>query len=424
MRIWIDFTDFMKWRGPVTGIQRVVVNMALELRHQDIPLSYFKWNGGFFEEIDSALAEKALVTKSGIYRAENSDEAGADKAGFMPQFKRLYDRSPSLGQRLAFALRRRIEEIAILGRRMSRPWKTKPLDVAEGDAVLILGNNWDASYMPYLWSLKRKHGFKLCQIIYDLIPIRFPRYFRPGFATNFERYIRDSLENSDILLAISQNTKADLLNFANNDGTIRPEIDVIRLGDTSQNASELAIPSLIDKPFVLTVGTVEIRKNHAALFKVWRSWIKKGERPPLLVMSGRKGWLVDDLFKELKDDLELAKYVVYLEQTSDAELAWLYRNCLLTLYPSFYEGWGLPVAEALTYGKICIASNTSAIPEISPLVDLVDPHDVKEIANSIAKYCNSPELRDHKENLIRASYQPTTWQETTASLLTALKRTI
>src|SRR5438045_6658259 len=99
----------------------------------------------------------------------------------------------------------------------------------------------------------------------------------------------------------------------------------------------------------------------------------KGGLPHLVIVGG-VSWDGENTERFFKQDRRIEGLVHILDEIDDAALDRLYRNCLFTVYPSLYEGWGLPVGESLNYGKICIATNTSSVPEIAPaLTDLLDP---------------------------------------------------
>src|SRR5262249_54027712 len=130
-------------------------------------------------------------------------------------------------------------------------------------------------------------------------------------------------------------------------------------------------------PFVLSVSTIEARKNHELLYHVWdRLVARHGDRVPPLVLAGMVGWGVPDLLTRIRLNPRLAGKGLILDHVDDHELLWLYEHSLFTLFPSFYEGWGLPVAESLTLGRPCIVSNAGAVLEASQrLVPALDPLD-------------------------------------------------
>ena len=113
---------------------------------------------------------------------------------------------------------------------------------------------------------------------------------------------------------------------------------------------------------MLCVGTIESRKNGLSLLRAWqRLPAEMGEAAAILVFAGRYGKIGGpDFREELAAGHGPAADVRVIDMPSDSELAWLYRNCLFTVYPSFVEGWGLPVGESAWFGKYCIASSNSA----------------------------------------------------------------
>ena len=114
-----------------------------------------------------------------------------------------------------------------------------------------------------------------------------------------------------------------------------------------------------------------MRKNHGLLYQAWRRLILQfGAKIPPLVLAGRMGWATRDVLQQIHDDPVVRDRIIVLFDVSDEELSWLYRNCQFTLSVLHYEGWGLPVAESLVYGKYCICTNATSVPEVAG--DLVD----------------------------------------------------
>jgi glycosyltransferase involved in cell wall biosynthesis len=138
------------------------------------------------------------------------------------------------------------------------------------------------------------------------------------------------------------------------------------------------IAEIISKDYVLCVGTIEVRKNPAYLFNIWKLMVRSGRaNVPTLVFAGRKGWMVQDFMDQLKACNYLEGRIVLVHDATDAELDLLYRKCMFTMFPSFAEGWGLPLGESLARGKISICSNVGGIPEVGgKLLDYIDPYNV------------------------------------------------
>src|SRR5262249_13833248 len=142
-------------------------------------------------------------------------------------------------------------------------------------------------------------------------------------------------------------------------------VEVFRLGDELTGVASptrpAGLPAELGEAFVLSVGTLEVRKNHQLLYHLWRGLVEQfGDRVPPLVLAGRPNWGTADLLEQIAADPVVRGRLILLVTPTDAELLWLYRHCLFTLFPSAYEGWGLPVAEALAHGKYCICSRATS----------------------------------------------------------------
>ncbi len=114
--------------------------------------------------------------------------------------------------------------------------------------------------------------------------------------------------------------------------------------------------------FALCVGTVEIRKNHARLLKLWASIAREaGEGWPKLVVAGKAGRRAGEALRDLRRADREAPYL-WIESPTENELIWLYGSTAFTVFPSLAEGWGLPIGESLWFGKPCVASKATSMP--------------------------------------------------------------
>jgi glycosyltransferase involved in cell wall biosynthesis len=174
---------------------------------------------------------------------------------------------------------------------------------------------------------------------------------------------------------------------------------------------------------VLFVSTIEIRKNHRLLVKVWKRLIERhgADAVPVLIFVGQIGWLVDDLMAELAATSFLAGKIEHRRGLSDAELYDAYRSCLFTVFPSLCEGWGLPVAESLAQGKLCVASSRTSIPEVGgDLVDYFDPADEDDALAKIERVLFEPGYLAAREARLKAEYRPRSWTACVDALIAAL----
>jgi glycosyltransferase involved in cell wall biosynthesis len=174
---------------------------------------------------------------------------------------------------------------------------------------------------------------------------------------------------------------------------------------------------------VLFVSTIEIRKNHRLLVRVWRRLMERhgADAVPVLIFAGQIGWLVDDLLADLAASRYLDGKIEHRPGLSDAELREAYRGCLFTVFPSLSEGWGLPVAESLAHGKFCVASNRAAIPEVGgDLIDYFDPTDDDDATAKIERALFEPGYLAVREARLRAEYRPRTWADCVHGLIEKL----
>ena len=190
---------------------------------------------------------------------------------------------------------------------------------------------------------------------------------------------------------------------------------VIRLGDNIINTVSSPadhIVSISEKPFVLFVSTFERRKNHEVLYKAYHILCSQGygNELPNLIFVGMSGWGVTDLKKDIELDPVCKDKIFHISDATDSDLNYLYEKSLFCLYPSFYEGWGLPISEALVKGKFILASNTSSIPEVGGCnIEYLDPFNPRGWAEKIMYYTKNIDLLKMKEAEIKKNYQQSTW---------------
>ncbi len=205
---------------------------------------------------------------------------------------------------------------------------------------------------------------RLVTFIHDLIPIQFPEYARPGHAERHTARIETATGLADAIIVNSAATGAALAPYLAASGR-KPEVVVAHLG-TSRLPARAGRGGAPGVPFFVCISTIEPRKNHLTLLHVWRRLAERhGDRTPRLVLVGRRGWENENVVDLLERSPLIRRFVTENPATTDAELADLLGGCRALLFPSFAEGFGMPVAEALAAGTPVICSDLPVLREVA-----------------------------------------------------------
>lgn len=297
-----------------------------------------------------------------------------------------------------------------------------------GQCYFVLGAFWAFSGNSRHVRLKAA-GVVTGAYIYDMIPLTHPEFCDPGLVNDFTLSIGDSLAVFDFLLTISEFTAQEVRRFQEKHNLRRVPVQAVPLAHLMQEKVPSiapwtgAIAPLRDKPFVLSVSTIEPRKNHPYLVTIWKLWLEEGLDPPDLVIVGRYGWRMADFKYMLDSTGNLDGRVHLLHDLNDAQLERLYQSCLFTAFPSFIEGWGLPVGESLAHGRPCIASSTTSIPEVGgDLVDYIDPYNIRAGLEVFRRMAFDTKYRAGREKAVREGFVARTWGEVGDELLTLIAR--
>ncbi len=437
-RLLIDISEFGDWGGHLTGVQRVVFNIGVELAkivQGSAEVIYFTYNDATNELVESDINQFAVTTSASpsvpnaasrsksvaatLYKRAPYAVRSRLSANQKAKLKKLAKTSLNTAKRV----RGRISRLRSHSTSATLTNRSGVISPREGDTILSAGRIWDHPRQQLEYSrLRSESGVKLVYVIYDLIPIFQQHTFGPGLTEKYTEYLYNLLSNADLLLPISRSSEADLIRFADEMGFAGvPATKVIRLGDDIPNTSNAQTPhkpqsltsAIQPKKFALCVGTIEARKNHNLIYMAYKLAAQQGIELPHLVIVGRPGWLTSDTLYFLENDLDIKSSITILKDCDDQSLDWLYRNALMSVYPSQYEGWGLPVAESLAYGLPCVSANVSSMTEIASekLISFVSPFDSSELLRAIKEL--SGQARNTKQaDLIRREYQPYLWSKT------------
>ena len=254
--------------------------------------------------------------------------------------------------------------------------------------------------------------------ILDVSYLYFPELFKKKDLYQLKLWGGHSIKKATKVLTISKSSKNDIIN----EYKIKAEKVVVTYPGIKQIANmdkeELDKKFDIKGDYILFVGTIQPRKNIKRLIQAFAKLNKKDLN---LVIVGKKGWMYEETLNT-PQDLGISEKVKFLDFVSDKELPSLYKNALCFVLPSLYEGFGLPLLEAMQYGCPVITSNISSLPEAAGEAALyVDPESVDDIAEKMEKLVTEPKLR---EDLIKKGYEQVkkfSWEKTARETLKVLE---
>lgn len=296
-----------------------------------------------------------------------------------------------------------------------------------GSTLLNLGMAWgDPTYHPAVAREKARSGLRFAAIACDVIPLVRPDEVPQDIVSACADWLDALSEDADMVIAISSATRDQIMKVSAARG--RPigseRIEVVPLDAMfspvrSGETDILVRYGLKEGGYALYVSTVEPRKNHLAAFQAWRILAADdGSMVPDLVCVGRMGWRSEAVAAVLATDRELARRVHMLVGISDDELSDLYARCAFVFYPSLQEGWGLPVTEALAYGKVPVIGRNSSLPEAGGSLALYfDASSPADMAAVIASLIRDPAARASRETAIRDTFRPRGWHAVAKNMM-------
>ncbi|NJO06918.1 MAG: glycosyltransferase family 4 protein, partial [Chloroflexaceae bacterium] len=235
--------------------------------------------------------------------------------------------------------------------------------------------------------------------IHDLAFLHFPEILDDN-ARRYYGQVRETVQHADAVIAVSENTRADIANLLD---LPAERVDVVYEA-AAPRFCPVALPAAAVRQingrrvqagrFALFVSTIEPRKNLPTLLHALRVCIDRHPQTPYhLVIAGLPGWRDEQIYATARD-LRLDAALTWLGGVSQDDLHWLYNACVLYANPSLYEGFGLPVLEALASGAAVLASHTSSLPEVAgDAAVLLPPLDVAAWADALEQYWHDADQR-------------------------------
>ena len=282
----------------------------------------------------------------------------------------------------------------------------------------------DVFFSPHFFITSLSSQCRRVTTFHDLSYVHFPEYFswRKNIWHNFEMNPLWQSRFSDKVIAVSESTARDLINIYGIDPV---KIEVIHSGispdirkPSADEIKRFKIRNKLPDKFILFLGKLEPRKNVVGIIRAFNILKNRKEFNDLnLVIVGSKGWLYEDIFKEINKS-NFKKQIVVKDHIDDNQRKFYYSAAEVFVYPSFFEGFGFPPLEAMACGTPTVVSNVSSFPEIVGNGGiLVQPDNVNDIAGSISRILTDRELKDRLIDLGTKKISKFNWQKTASKTL-------
>jgi glycosyltransferase involved in cell wall biosynthesis len=452
-RVVVDLTTCARWSGPPVGIVRVEQELALWAlkRRPDAVFVFFDPSKLCYRRIspnylESLISGVASISGWGLpdptrRRKRRSDAIprpiyavvqGRRTVLLALEHVRLSSRKPWVRttadkiQRSLMTRRHRPHMLDEEGNR--RDFVSTSIALAEEfkflptDTLICAGSGWTNSNIDAIEKLKINLGFRLVVVCYDMIPIQFPAFYKPHDVEGMRHYWSRAFSCADLVVVNSSAVARDAGQCAVELGVKAGPVAICPLG---ANPSEMmaddaeVLPDLLEEGrYALFVSTIEPRKGHELLYRTWLRLLEAGVPQAnrfKLVFVGRPGWLMETFEAALRDDVRIKDSLIVLPRVSDAKLDLLYRRAAFCVYPSAYEGYGLPLVEAFARGKAVLTSGGGALAEVAgEFSPQIDPRNEDLWFETLKSWIENPAARAPYEALIAERFRHPTWDEVAA----------
>jgi glycosyltransferase involved in cell wall biosynthesis len=292
------------------------------------------------------------------------------------------------------------------------------IDINENDVLVVAGTGW-LNIRPTLYvDLKKRYRNRLVFLCHDVIPLLFPQLYDNRTVDMFREYIHAIMPIADLVIFNSHRSEQDTREYCVANSLPIGKTRVMQFGTKficPSTAVVRPLPSGLETDhYALYVSNFDKRKGHALLFSIWKRLLAQGvpqaHRFKLVFVGHRESGNM--LLDEIESHPSVGGSLLILSSIGDDTLATLYQQAAFCLFPSLYEGYGLPVIEAFSYGKAVLASTGGALPEVvGDLSPCLDPFDEQAWFETIKLWIEQPAARLPFEAAIRELFRPIKWQE-------------
>lgn len=386
MRFLIECTYVYEHPKDNSGIQRVVRNIIRELMTDspEVECVPVMMNDGKLYQVLSLAPLK--LSMSATFRQAwivKLDHLRNRYWWYHSRLERLRPFNSSLVARRLLFWSCRLASLALLIPLRTLEWLNRqdtsipkraiPLQVTKGDQLVLLDSSWHEDFFPLAEKLKSE-GVGIVSVIYDLIPLTHPQFCHEGLVKVFDQWFDWIAKTADGFMAISKTISEQVAaELENRLGPVEAkkrwhgyfhlgsELDLVN-GESDPDVA-LGRMFLDPAPVYLMVSTIEPRKNHAYLLDAFEQLWRQGSNVRLCVI-GKVGWKCEKLVKRIKSHPELGRRLFMFNKLNDTGLEYAYANAKALVFPSYVEGFGLPLVEAMQRGLPVMASDIPVFREV------------------------------------------------------------
>ena len=286
-------------------------------------------------------------------------------------------------------------------------------------------NHWQADLLHITYIAPFTRQCPLVVSVHDVSFKIFPKYFSPRDRLLFKTLLPLSLKRATAIITLSQHAKNEILHYF---PFLKGKVYAIPLAASNsfkKLSDQKRVENVLAKygvstPFIMAVGNLQPRKNLVHLIKAFAK-VAEQEKNYQLVIIGKEQWQSSEVFK-MVEALDLRSQVLFPGYVSDPDLVCFYNAAALFVYPSVYEGFGLPILEAMSCGTPVVTSNISSMPEVAgEAALLVNPHDINEISDAISRIISDSQFADELSSRGQKKAANFSWLNTASKTIDVYK---
>lgn len=297
-----------------------------------------------------------------------------------------------------------------------------PETMRSGAVFFDIDSVWNSRLRrSWLFPILKSRGVKIATQLYDLIPIQHPQYCHENTVLNFMVYIGANIGYADLIITSAKATVKQLDILTDRLGTDRKKAAVVPLGcdfnSKHDSKPNKAVSDAVSAGrYILMVGTIEPRKNHKLVLDALDAGLGMN-----VIFAGRIGWNVAELEQRIRKHSLNGKNLFFFDNAGDDDIDYLYKNAFAVAFPTYNEGFGLPVIEAFQHNTPVFASDIEVLHEVAgDFADYFDNTDYNSFISVVKKYADNPEKYQQLKNSL-SEFVPFTWDSSAEAMMEQLE---